>query len=388
MTAAYAARRATFARRAIILILAITAAGTSLLTAPVRGGGSVVSAAECARHYVATGDHVPAGHEVGDDEAYPDQLLADRLEPVGPWCLYDFSKNEATSTGYITEGQVSGAWNRAADLITITIGGENDSVVDLITDCFDKVKDHDFLGASACAGAVYANQSAFDTIKQDLTTILGLYRVLAARRPNLVVAITTYPNPYPDAVDVIPKIALLCVPLIDTIPTCTIRWAQFPPALVLLDRAIKRLNQTITDAVKPFQLAANGQRFVVVDGYTKLRDHCMKMDVQIKTTVEHPEQNGAVHQHDNITAVSFGCDDPWFVEGEDGTKTPDYLDPAAIGVLVNKSQTTKGMGVHLDEDGHDCLAELVFEADTIEPGTTPLKWKLNIAEAAVDPCED
>ena len=38
------------------------------------------------------------------------------------------------------------------------------------------------------ATAVYANQSAFDTIKKDLTTILGLYRVLAARRPNLVVA--------------------------------------------------------------------------------------------------------------------------------------------------------------------------------------------------------
>ena len=76
------------------------------------------------------------------------------------------------------------------------------------------------------------------------------------------------------------------------------------------------------------------------------------------------------------------------IEGDDGTKTPDYLDPAAIGVLVDKSQTTKGMGVHLDEDGHNCFAELVFEADTIEPGTTPLKWKLDIAEAAVDPCQD
>ena len=116
----------------------------------------------------------------------------------------------------------------------------------------------------------------------------------------------------------------------------------------------------------------------------------MKMDVQIKTTVEHPEQNGAVHQHDNITAVSFGCDDPWFVEGEDGTKTPDYLDPGGDRRPrpSKEPNATKRMGVHLDVDGHDCFAELVFEADTIEPGTTPLKWKLNIAEAAVDPCED
>ena len=378
-------RRAAPARRTGILLLAALLAAGWLLVRPATPVGPLVAAAECARHYVATGDHIPAGHEVEEAERYPNQLLSEHLEPVGPWCLYPFAVDEATSTEYITEGQVSGAWNRAADLITITIGGENPSIVDLVTDCFDKVKDHDFLGASACAGAVYANQGAFDTIKRDLTTILGYYRVLAARRPNLVVAITTYPNPYPSSTKALTSIPQLCLPLIDTIVTCTIRWMQLPPALVLLDRTIGRLNQTITDAVKPFQLAANGQRFVVVDGYTKLRDHCMKMEVEIKTKVEHPEQNGAVHDH-NSPKVNFGCSDPWFVEGDDGTKEPTYLIPATLGVLIQQSQTTSGMGTHPDEDGQDCLSDLIFEADTIEPGVTPLKWKLGIAEAAQDPC--
>ncbi len=44
------------------------------------------------------------------------------------------------------------------------------------------------------------------------------------------------------------EIAPLCVPLIDTIPTCTIRWAQLPPALEILDQVFQKLNQTLKDA--------------------------------------------------------------------------------------------------------------------------------------------
>ena len=107
----------------------------------------------------------------------------------------------------------------------------------------------------------------------------------------------------------------------------------------------------------------------------------MTMKVQIKTKVEHPEQSGAVHDHDS-PEVNFGCSDPWFVEGRDGTAKPNYLLPAALGVLIEWSQTTKGMGVYPNADGHQCIADAIWEADTIEPGTTPLKWKLGYGEAA------
>ena len=117
-----------------------------------------------------------------------------------------------------------------------------------------------------------------------------------------------------------------------------------------------------------------------MDTYTKLRDHCMKMEVEIKTKVEHPEQNGAVHDHKS-PKVNFGCSEPWFGEGDDGTKIPIYLEPAAIGILIQKSQTTSGMGVHPNDDGNKCISNLIFEADTLEPGVTPLKWKLSIPQA-------
>src|SRR6185295_3921956 len=146
------------------------------------------------------------------------------------------------------------------------------------------------------------------------------------------------------------QIPILCVPLIDTIPTCTARWVQLPPALTAIDQVFQKLNTTIANAMAPFATGSAG-RFVFVNIYDKLRDHCMKMEVTIKTTVEHPEEMGAVHQHDSPSAVNFACSDPWFVAGSDGTAIPTYLDPAAICVLINESQTTSGMGVYPNDDG-------------------------------------
>ena len=170
----------------------------------------------------------------------------------------------------------------------------------------------------------------------------------------------------------------LCTPLIDTIPTCIIRWVQLPPALEVIDQAFKKLNKTIEDAVKPFAIGSGG-RFVYVDTYTKLRDHCMKMEVEIKTKVEHPEESGAVHDH-NSPKVNFGCSEPWFKAGDDGTedaglprsrghRRPDPEEPDDVG-----------HGRASNDDGHKCIANLIFEADTLEPGVTPLKWKLRVPE--------
>ena len=347
---------------------------------------SALYAQDCARRYVAGGDHIPAGHEVEENERYPNHLLEDKLKKWGPWCVYVTAENEATSSQYISGGnqQLSQAWNLRADLITLTVGGENNQIIKLITECFDNVKDHDFAEASACASGVLGNTTLWTNLTNNLTTILGQYRVMLAQRPRMVVAVTGYPNPYPKPLDAAAKIPELCTPLIDTIITCTTRWVQLPPALELLDQAIKKLNTTIQNAVKPFTLSQpTAGRFFYVDIYTKTRDHCMKMDVKMKTKVEHPELEGTVHDHDNMTDVSFGCSDPWYVEGEDGTKNPFYLFPSIPPtVLLQQSQTTSGMGVHPNDKGHKCISELIWEHDTPEPGVTPLKWKLSIPEAA------
>jgi hypothetical protein len=40
------------------------------------------------------------------------------------------------------------------------------------------------------------------------------------------------------------------------------------------------------------------------------------------------------------------------------------------------------MGVYPNDDGHKCISDLIWEADTLEPGVTPLKWKLSVPEPA------
>ncbi len=219
------------------------------------------------------------------------------------------------------------------DLLTLQLGEQNTTIVKLVTDCFDKVKDHDFAGANTCAAQVLGNSSLWTSLKSNYTTILQQTRIMMAQRPKLVVAVVNYPNPFPKSTDAASQIASLCTPLIDNVLPCTTRWAQLPPALALIDKAFQKLNSTLKESLAPFNQGSSGNRWVYVDAYPKLRDHCMKMEVLMRTTVEHPEQNGAVHQHDDFSKVNFGCSEPWFVAGSDGTKIPDYLDPSTPGVL-------------------------------------------------------
>lgn len=357
--------------------LTLVLAGLLILASP---GESLAQDPEgtCGDKYVAGGDHIPAGHEVSESERYPSHLLNDHLATYG-FCLFNIAQNDTTSSTYITGEQLAQTWNLRPDFITLTIGGENTKIVDLVTKCFDKVKDHDFTGANICAAAILANSSLWTNLRNNLITTFQMYRMIMAGRPWLIVAVTTYPNPFPDALQATWKIPQLCVPLVDTIPTCIARWAQLPPALITIDSVIKKLNSTIAEAVQPFFIGSQG-RFQVVDVYPKMRSHCMKMEVEIKTKVFHPElKPPQTHDH-NSPKVNFGCSDPWFVEGSDGTKTPSYLDPAAIGILIQKSQTTSGMGIHPTDEGHKCISDLIWEWDTPEPGVTPLKWKLGVAE--------
>lgn len=334
----------------------------------------------CGLHFVVAGDDIPAGNSVSTSERYPDQLVANHLKTWGAWCEYDIAQNGTTSATYISGGQLAQTWNYRPDLITLQVGEANNTIKDLINSCFDKVKSHDFSGGMTCASSILGNTSLWSSLNSNLITTQQQYRMILAGRPKLVVAVLGYPNPYPHSDTATEKIAELCPPLIDTIPTCSARWAQLPPALEVIDQVFQKLNTTIANAVSPYAIATNG-RFVFVNTYDKMRDHCMKMEVSFKTQVEHPEEDGAVHEHDSPSAVNIGCSTPWFVAGSDGTDTPSYLDPAAIGVLIQESQTTSGMGVYPNSDGHKCIADLIWEADTIDPGVTPLKWKLGIPEA-------
>jgi hypothetical protein len=359
----------------LLLLAAGIAFGLAAASAP-----TAKALAGC-RSYVASGDDLVNGKDLNDNsKRYPEQLLADHIKAPG-WCLFNQGKNSQTSSSYISGGGLASAYNMRPDFLTLQLGEQNSTVVKLITDCFDDVKKHDFAGANSCAAGILANSSIWTDLKNNYTTILQQTRIMMSQRPQLVVAVVNYPNPFPHADTATEKIAELCVPLIDTIITCTTRWVQLPPALLLIDQVFQKLNSTLKDSLAPFNQGPSGNRWVYADDYPKLKDYCMKMEVTIKTQVEHPEEDGVVHEHDS-PAVNFGCDTPWFTAGSDGTDTPTYLDPATPGVLIQESQTTSGMGVYPNSDGHKCIDDVIWEADTIDPGTTPLKWKLGYGEAS------
>jgi hypothetical protein len=202
---------------------------------------------------------------------------------------------------------------------------------------------------------------------------IGMYKTIMAGSPRLVVAVTGYANPYPAATDVITNMLILCPKLIDTVATCITRWGQLPMALTAIDLAIQKLNTTIKNAVAPFATGSAG-RFVYVDTYTKTRSHCMKMDVSIKTSVNH-----STFQDEHDADQDFGCSSPWYVAQSDVSTIPTYLEPAADGVLITETQQVSGMGIHLNDAGQKCVSDLIWNAPTIDG--TPLKWKLGVPEA-------
>lgn len=116
-------------KRMNVNIARVALAGAVLLAGPAAGGkSSLAEAQDCARRYVAGGDHLPAGHEVDEDERYPSHLLNDHLTTWGPWCVYNTAANEATSTTFITGTQLAQTWNYRPDLITLSIGEENTKI--------------------------------------------------------------------------------------------------------------------------------------------------------------------------------------------------------------------------------------------------------------------
>lgn len=339
---------------------------------------------DAARRYVAGGDALIRGAKnddpsyLSDSDRYSEQLLTKLQESPGPWCLFNTAKAPTDTDKYVSEDaptQQAKAHDLRPRLITLTLGRQNSTIVDHVVKCFKNVKDHDFLEANVCALNVL-NGNHWEKLTKDLSEIVNRYMVQMGGSPQLVVAVTGYFNPYPSATSVATEVPGFCAKLQDTIPTCTIRWLMLPPALVTLDQVVKKLNETIKAVVDKFTWTSQG-RFFFINPYEKFKDHCMKLEVEIKTKVYHPPNT--VHQHDSKN--DFGCSEPWIEsDTHDGNKTPfPYLTPAVTGVLILATQTTTGMGIYPNAKGHKCFADLIWQAT---------KEKLGIPEAPEDACTD
>ena len=374
-------------RRTIGLVVLVAITGMVAVTQTLPLGAE--DADTCAFRYVAGGDSVANGIEVdskdtaSEEKRYSRQLLNEHIRTASlPGCEYNTSHDPATTDTFVKDvvyeglSQQGAAWKQDPRLITLTLGRQNSTIVDHVEKCFKQVKDHDFLDANVCALNVYANPAHWEKLKKDLDSILNTMKIQMDGAPSdIVVAVTGYFNPFPAATDVATKIPGFCAQLQDTIPTCIARWVLLPPALITLDQVVQKLNTTIKEVVDKFSTGSQG-RFFFVNPYDKFKSHCMEMKVTIKTKVYHPTND--VHNHDT-SETNFGCSTTWIgTDHEDGTKTPFiYLTPAVTGVLIQATQTTKKMGIYPNEDGHDCIADLIWEAT---------KVRMGVQEAPQTPC--
>lgn len=397
-------RRARLAVVTTALVVATTAGAAAAAAMVPSGSGSPRTASAALPSpdpcdpsldlpYVAAGDGVPAGAKKvdgtnGTDKAnqYPDKLVT-KLDGDGfPFCLHNIAHGPTTTDSYVTDTsdggpQQANLHDLRPRLVTIQLGRENEIIKRYVSDCMTLIKNHQFTLANACAAAILAAQPSWKKLNDDLSDILNQTKVLMDGNPQMVVAVMGYYNPYPSATDVATKIPQVCSALVDTMPTCLINWAQLPPALVLMDQITKKLNSTIQGVVEKFQVSSQG-RYFFVNPYDKFKDHCTEMQVEIKTTVYHPTNE--VDNHD-LSKTNIGCSDTWIKsDGDDGTLPPwHYLPPAVDGVLINTTQTTSEMGAYPNDDGHNCLADLVYQA---KDGWGTLRNMLGIPGAWSEPC--
>lgn len=338
----------------------------------------------CGKRYVAGGDDIPAGNTISSTQTYPAHLIADHMAKYG-WCNYDIAQNSTTSSSYNSGGQLATTWQRQPDFITLSVGEQNSTIVNLVTQCFNNVKSHDFASATSCASSISGNSQLFSSLTNDLNFTLQQYRMIMASRPWLVVAVVGYPNMYPQSGAVTSDIQSLCTGTTDTIMSCETRWNQLPAALSALDQVVQKLNTTIQNAVQPFNTGTQG-RFMFVNPYSKFvgssttsHGHEMKMDVTLRLD-QVCHLCGTQYQYfdNHKSEQNVGSGSAWFQAGSDGTDMPTYLQPAdqiidPPVVLQQESQTTSGMGVYPNDSGNKCISDLIWEA---------VKWKLNVGEPA------
>jgi hypothetical protein len=149
--------------------------------------------------------------------------------------------------------------------------------------------------------------------------------------------------------------------LIDTIITCTVRWVQLPPALELLDQAIKKLNTTIQNAVKPFTPSPRRPR---ADSSTSIPTPrraitAMKMEVEVQDQGRASEEDGAVHDHDSPSKVNFGCSES-LVRRRRRRHQDSVLsvpiDPAGPS-CSRKAKRRRGWACTRTTTGHKCISD-------------------------------
>ena len=223
------------------------------------------------------------------------------------------------------------------DLLTIQLGEQNTTIVNLITSCFDKVKDHDFSGATACAAQILGNASVGQPQQQlhdhpAATRIMARATAARDRAPRL-------PEPVSAACPTWSTVR--CSACRSSTRTDLHRPVGTAPAGADdLDQVFQKLNKTIKDALAPFQAGPNGGAGST-STLPEVQGPLHEDGGHHQDQGQHPGQIGR-RPRPRVAEADFGCDDTWYVEGSDGTKLPNYLSRPRSASSIEGSRTPPG----------------------------------------------
>jgi lysophospholipase L1-like esterase len=302
--------------------------------------------------YAAAGDSVANGQDLVTGQPYRDHLLQDHLLSLGfsqaPACYLHTAQNGASTRNYLEGGidlfgnsqiaQRGPVLNFGPNLITLTIGADDNALPTLLHSCMQLILAGNITGpggAVACEQQILNDASSWNVTTFRLTNILQDYRqLLLPSRPNLVVAVTNYYNPLPDHLDA-QTIQAYCSQAPNYIyeAACKSRLPQFNAVLSVESSIISRLNTTVAQVVGTVGAQSPGH-FVLVDISKKFIGHC--------TVIDYTQ----VYPDGTSETGNLGC-------GEDQT----WIAPnqSSFGASTHA-------GVHPNEKGHECIADLIWVA--------------------------
>lgn len=348
--------------------------------------------------YMATGDSIPSGVDLGTscdndpdcpgapEKAYPEKLKQ-KLDGFSV-SLHNIACSGATTIQYLDgeygygepdlcaqaasrRGQLMEAVSAEPDLVTVTVGVD-DFVLSRLYDApepFGCVQNFllrgDFPGALKCERDILNDKEAWDGLRARLEMILGRYAHEMTSNSRLVVVVTGYYNPVPTHVELPVPWKQLC----DGLSACRGPVRDMNKALLLGDKILRKLNYDVIEPAVSRYWSSTGGRIIWADLYGQFEGQCIPISLTFDVTVKGLTQNYGPY--------NVGCaeSERWIAPREAFSHTTTLV--SRRNLTVNLTIATDD-GVHPNEEGHQCIANAVWEG---------VKEQLGSTEAPVaDPC--
>lgn len=351
--------------------------GTAELTANVSSLGttfqlkaSVTFTFSGPMFYIATGDSVPAGADIGSScattsppctadpgNAYP-AFLSGKLAQLDPFGVKtsNLSCSGTTSSQYRFSGlcghgqsqlSLTTTTTEEPDVVTVTVGADDYSLKTLVSSCLTLLTKANLPGAGDCAEKVLNNeQQPLAALAGNLTVVL---QSIAAAHPHALIVVTNYYNPLPLSISTSQCESSDIFSPPPTVFACNWFVGNFNRLLSATDALVTDLNLKIGTVVIQ-QFGPSAGRVLLADVHDKFNGHCTAIDLKVTFAFL-----AADHQ--------LGCGSSTWIAA-----APNYHFPPTKfwGVTLEVNEA----GVHPTAAGHQCIANVIWETIKQKIGST------------------